>query len=231
VKYNPQRIFDVDFTNSKDLFIHGMIDDSNGGTCASMPVLYVAVGRRLGYPLFLSHTKGHLFVRWEDASERFNIEGTNGFNSFPDEYYHTWPFPLTEAEKNGGYFLTSTTPSQEFATFLASRAHCLHDIGRVDEAELTYDLALTRDPKNPFYAQWSLQIMVARQQHSRTQRGVNQPERRPIDLYEHVPAYLRPQSTFPHIQPIQPIQPFNPNMGLPQNNRMLTPEDFMNETY
>jgi hypothetical protein len=36
VKYNPERIFNVDFTNSKDLFIHGMIDDSNGGTYLSI---------------------------------------------------------------------------------------------------------------------------------------------------------------------------------------------------
>jgi hypothetical protein len=41
VKYNPQRIRDVDFANSKDLFAHGMIDDTNGGTCASMPVRIV----------------------------------------------------------------------------------------------------------------------------------------------------------------------------------------------
>ena len=110
VTYNPQRVYEVDFTNSKDLFIHGMIDDPNGGTCTSMPVLYVAVGRRLGYPLFLSHTKGHLFARWEDAKDRFNIEGTNGFTSHSDEYYHTWPFPLNEMEKGWGYFLTTKTP-------------------------------------------------------------------------------------------------------------------------
>jgi hypothetical protein len=40
-------------------------------------VLYVAIGRRLGYPLKLVECKGHLFVRWEDAKERFNIEGTS----------------------------------------------------------------------------------------------------------------------------------------------------------
>lgn len=40
-------------------------------------MLYVAIGRRLGYPLKLVECKGHLFVRWEDAKERFNIEGTS----------------------------------------------------------------------------------------------------------------------------------------------------------
>jgi hypothetical protein len=229
VKYNPQRIFDVDFTNSKDLFIHGMIDDPNGGTCASMPVLYVAVGRRLGYPLFLSHTKGHLFARWEDAKDRFNIEGSGeGFASHPDEYYHNWPFTLTEAEKNGGYFLSTKTPAQDFAGFLATRAHCLQDIGCLDDAESTYELAHSRDPQNPFYAQMGLQVFVTRQQRSRPQRMVNQPVRKPIDLYEHVPPGLRPPKPFtppssftsPY-SPIQPIQPFNPNINLPQGSLML----------
>jgi len=46
VHYNMERVRNIDFKNSKDLFIHGMIDDPNGGTCVSMPVMYVAVGRR-----------------------------------------------------------------------------------------------------------------------------------------------------------------------------------------
>jgi regulator of sirC expression with transglutaminase-like and TPR domain len=164
VEYNPQRIYDVDFTNSKDLFIHGMIDDQNGGTCASMPVLYVAVGRRLGYPLFLSHTKGHLFVRWEDAKERFNIDGSGeGFSSHPDEFYLTWPLPLTETEKAWNYFLTTKTPAQELATFLATRAHCLLDTGHADEAKQIYLVANKLDTHNPFYALWAAQIAAQKQ--------------------------------------------------------------------
>ena len=216
VKYNPERLYDVDFTNSKDLFIHGMIDDPNGGTCASMPVLYVAVGRRLGYPLFLSHTKGHLFARWEDAKDRFNIEGSNGFTSYPDEYYMTWPFPITETEKESGYFLTNKTPAQELATFFATRGHCLHDIGREDEAEQIYSAANKLDPKNPFYAQWAAQISAVR-----AQRAMSQPVKRPIGQYEHIPPGLRPPSPFSHIQPIPLIQPLIPNPNMPFGSPMV----------
>jgi len=93
VHYNMQRIRDIDFGNSKDLFIHGMIDDPNGGTCTSMPVMHVAVGRRLGYPLRLVLTRAHIFVRWDDGQERFNVESTGegGTDSYPDEHYKTWP--------------------------------------------------------------------------------------------------------------------------------------------
>jgi hypothetical protein len=43
------------------------------GTCSSMPVLYVTLGRRLGYPVKLVTAKAHLFVRWEQTGERFNL--------------------------------------------------------------------------------------------------------------------------------------------------------------
>jgi len=127
--YNLIRATDPDFRNSKDLFIHGIVGDDNGGTCTSMPVLYAAVGRRLGYPLKLVLTKQHMFCRWEsaDGKERFNIEGTNGFASFPDEHYMTWPAPWSDVEIKGGYYLKSMTPAQELATFLATRGHCLED--------------------------------------------------------------------------------------------------------
>ncbi len=64
VHYNPDRIRDIDFRRSQDLFIHGMIGSDNGGTCVSMPALYTAVARRLGYPVYLVTAKEHVFCRW-----------------------------------------------------------------------------------------------------------------------------------------------------------------------
>jgi hypothetical protein len=52
VRYNAEKISaDASFT-TEDTFVHGIIQ-GNGGTCGSLPVLYAAVGRRLGYPLKL----------------------------------------------------------------------------------------------------------------------------------------------------------------------------------
>jgi hypothetical protein len=77
VHYNQERIDDPDeFTNSRDDFLHGIVA-GRGGTCASLPVLLAAMGRRLGYPLRLVKTARHLFARWDDrAGERFNVEST-----------------------------------------------------------------------------------------------------------------------------------------------------------
>lgn len=73
--------------DSRTLFIHGLLD-GQGGTCVTMPVLYIAVGRRLGYPLYLVQAREHFFVRWEEeGGERFNIEATSlGFVPRDDDY-------------------------------------------------------------------------------------------------------------------------------------------------
>jgi len=114
------------FGNSRDLFIHGMTSGEQQGTCASMPVLYVAIGRRLGYPLKLVECKDHLFVRWEDAKERFNIEGTgSGLNCYPDQEYMEWPRPISKEELAAGMYMKSLSPKRELAVFLELRSLCL----------------------------------------------------------------------------------------------------------
>lgn len=144
VHYNMDRVERIDFTNSKDLFIHGMINDSNGGTCVSMPVLYTAIARRLRYPVKLVEAKAHLFCRWEGIGpdgefERFNFDGAGkGFGIFDDSYYRNWPKPVTENEIARGEYLKSLSPSEELAVFLAARGHCLLDTGHIHEAEISY---------------------------------------------------------------------------------------------
>ena len=149
VQYNPARIASPDapepdqvfFADSQDLFLHGMLGPRRLGTCISLPVLHVAVGRRLGYPLKLVLAKGHVFGRWEspDGTERFNLEVTNqGLNCFPDEYYEEWPYPMTAEEAHAGRYLNSLTPAEELALFLQTRGHCLRSAGRFPEAREAY---------------------------------------------------------------------------------------------
>jgi hypothetical protein len=101
-----------------------------------MPVLYVAIGRRLGYPMRLVLAKQHVFCRWDDGQERFNIEGAGngGVSYLPDEHYRSWPKPISDAEMKTGEFLKSLTPREELATFLLSRGACLHANERMPEA-------------------------------------------------------------------------------------------------
>jgi len=141
------------FADPDAVFLTGLLGPHHRGTCSSMPVLYVAVGRRLGYPLKLASTKGHLFVRWDGAGERFNIEATgHGINRLDDDYYRHWPFEITAAEEGAEGYLKSFTPAQELAAFLSIRGMCLREAGRLSEAAEAFSTASRLNPNCPGYA-------------------------------------------------------------------------------
>lgn len=191
VHYNAQRIHDPDFSDSRDLFIHGMLGpDAVGGTCASMPFLYVAVGGRLGMPLYVASAKAHLFVRWDDPqgkrwrerdaswrhAARFNLEGASrGFHFYEDEYYHRWPIPMTRAEIGSGIYLKSMTRRQELACMLAARGHCLEDNGQLSEAVEVYRAASDLQPAYRFFLDGALKKAAQEMReapHARAQRPI-----------------------------------------------------------
>lgn len=149
VHYNLARVRDPDYRNSKDIFLHGMIGSDYGGTCASMPVMYTAIARRLGYPVKLALAREHVFMRWEDGKERFNIDGAgNGGVDYPtDDFYHKWSHPLTDKMLASGEFLNSLMPQEELSLFLELRGVCLHEHGRFPEAVETYAAAHRLKPK------------------------------------------------------------------------------------
>jgi uncharacterized protein YeaO (DUF488 family) len=127
---------DLSFYNdTRDVFLYGLLSDAPQGTCASMPVLYAAVGRRLGYPLKFVNAKDHWFLRWEGAHERFNIECTSdrGLNCYPDAEYMEWPYPISKQELATGMYLKSLTPKKELASLLNLRSICLDQAGRKNQ--------------------------------------------------------------------------------------------------
>ncbi len=151
IGYNPERIQpagdfepnDAFFGDSRDVFLHGLLTDRRMGTCGSLPGLYMAVGRRLGYPLKLVETKAHVFIRWEDARERFNIEASGrGVGWYDDEHFKNRPMLVTDEEIAACGFLRSLTPQEELAMFLSIRGHCLMAMGKAAEAVAAHEQAL-----------------------------------------------------------------------------------------
>lgn len=77
VAYHPklvQGLFDA--RDSRTQFIHGPLT-GYGGTCANLPLLYHAICWRLNYPIFVVKTAEHLFLRWDEPGQRFNVEATS----------------------------------------------------------------------------------------------------------------------------------------------------------
>lgn len=154
VRYNPKwiqtpseiRADDHFAADSQDILIHGLTGSQRMGTCSSMPVLYVALGRRLGFPLKLAMTKAHLFLRW-DGAEKFDMDATGkGLNEYKDDHFKQWPFPVTEQEIKAEGYLQSLTPAQELSVFMTIRAMCLREAGRLKEAMVAHAAALKLEP-------------------------------------------------------------------------------------
>jgi 5-bromo-4-chloroindolyl phosphate hydrolysis protein len=155
VRYNPKWIESPEAirpddgfgSDSRDILIHGLVGPQHMGTCSSLPVLYAALARRLGYPVKLVTAKAHLFMRWDSRTEIFNMDATGkGMDEFKDEHFKQWPFPITETEIKAEGYLQSLTSAQELSVFLRMRAFCLRQAGRFNEAIAAHAAALKLEP-------------------------------------------------------------------------------------
>ena len=134
------------FRNPDDIFITGLLKNRKG-TCASLPVLFVALGRRLNYPVFLAHTKGHLYCRWDDGKECFNVEVTGqGVDTPPDSHYKGPPYNPTGDDIKSEGMLRNLTNRESLSVFLSTAAmnrEACRDFGM---AVIFYDIALRISP-------------------------------------------------------------------------------------
>jgi hypothetical protein len=241
-----QELIDMDdhsfFKRSEHLFIHGIVE-GKGGTCASLPVMYAAVGRRLGYPLKLAACARHLFVRWEGQGERFNIESTcRGYISYPDEYYLTWPHAIPPEKVAEFGYLKSQTPNEEVSDFLCHRAHVLLEHGQHGDAVGEYLRAFFRAPGRKSIVVSLAQAVVAWTERLRAQIGegfpglevCNHPNRHqalPVDLQTQINYLNALQAML--TDPVRKQQWWDPLrrnpkvrlMGMPEWIRVTYPTD------
>ena len=144
---------DAFFADSREVLLHGLLGGDRAGTCSSLPVLYVAVAQRLGYPVSLAAAKGHLYVRYEDGDEHLNVEATSiGYNRYSDDYYRNWPYPTSDAEAREFGLLRPKTKAEMFGAFLIIRAQTLTSAKRFDEAAETWAQAARYLPSTPTLA-------------------------------------------------------------------------------
>ncbi len=177
--------------DAEDQFIHAIIDGP-GGTCGSLPVLYAAVGRRLGYPLRIVKAFRHIFLRWDDPGgkhwfhpDRFNIEATGpGIHCLPDEHYKTWPHKIPREYLEAGIYLKSLTPQEERAEFINARANCIMKHGKLGDAVKAMRKAVELAPHNRRFRElcdnWeSRRWLLARKHFFLSEASVTPPDNGP----------------------------------------------------
>jgi hypothetical protein len=151
VRYHPDKRADQAKFETADCFIYGALL-GQGGTCASLPVIYVAVGRRLSYPLKLVQAPCHLLCRWEEPGKRFNIEVNDSGLSCPlDDHYLSGKYKLEPWLLKQTRFLQSQTPREELAGFLSQRGHCWRELGKYKDAAEAFIWAQELAPEHKLH--------------------------------------------------------------------------------
>ncbi|HEX8341453.1 MAG TPA: hypothetical protein VF624_11140 [Tepidisphaeraceae bacterium] len=152
---------DSPFVDSRNVFIHGLLDDNakrRWGSCSSIPVLVAAVARRLGYPVKLACNRKHVYARWDDGRGGvFNVDASNDTGTMaipPDDHYRDAFYgpPPNQRELASGMYFRSLEPHEEFSHFLKARAHGLHDNARYMETLLWSARALQFAPDWPYFS-------------------------------------------------------------------------------
>jgi tetratricopeptide (TPR) repeat protein len=125
-----------------DLFLHSVMDRRRG-YCLSLSILYLAIGERLGLPLYGVVVPGHFFVRYDDGKVRFNIETTSGGSNPPDSFYiEKFNIPKNE---NSNY-MNNLNKLQTLGCFFNNLANAYKDVGNVDQAMAGLQCAIYINP-------------------------------------------------------------------------------------
>jgi hypothetical protein len=169
IQYNPDREKQLEnghilrsdsdektfFADSKDVFIHGLLGDKHYGTCASMPFLYVAIGRRLGYPVTLATTATHFYVRYEEGNgKHLNVEATEHrafLTPSDDEYKNPWELHLSDDEVKGMAYLQPMDNKQILGHSLLTRSVVLRSMKQYEKQAETWATAARYLPDTPLW--------------------------------------------------------------------------------
>jgi regulator of sirC expression with transglutaminase-like and TPR domain len=121
--------------------------DTKEGTCANMPVLYMAVAQRLGYPVYSVSIPEHQFLRYVSPSLKdANIEATGGGGYIPDERYMKESRVDARGPKNSDYLKTLSN-REWLAHMIDTTSVTLSKQGKVDRAIYLLEKAVQINPK------------------------------------------------------------------------------------
>lgn len=168
IRYNPEREKQLEnghilrredekafFADSKDVFIHGLLGDKHYGTCASLPFLYVAIGRRLGYPVTMATTATHFYVRYEEGNgKHLNVEATEHralLTPSDDEYKNPWGMHLSDEEVKGMVYLQPMSNKEVLGHSLLTRSAVLRSMKQYDQQAETWATAARYLPGTPLW--------------------------------------------------------------------------------
>jgi regulator of sirC expression with transglutaminase-like and TPR domain len=138
----------LDHGDPRVLFLNGLLEQREG-TCVSMPLLYLVVGLRLGYPLHGVVVADHTFCRWDDGKYRQNIEATGAGFGGPDKEYLR-DMGATDEQVRQSIWMKNLTRKQMIGQFLFNRATYWAEKSRLVRAQVDLTRALKTSGNDPY---------------------------------------------------------------------------------
>lgn len=129
--------------DARNLFLDTVMD-SRKGYCLSLSILYLAIGERVGMPLYGVVVPGHFFVRYDDGVRQYNIETTSNGNIAADDYYiDKFKVP---ARGYSGIYMKSLTSRETLGCFLNNLSNVHQAQGQLDDAMENLEMAVQIAP-------------------------------------------------------------------------------------
>jgi regulator of sirC expression with transglutaminase-like and TPR domain len=124
---------------------------SRKGNCVSMPMLFLALGERLGLDVTLSTAPLHIFVKWTDdeTGKTWNLETTSGAGFTRDAHYRKL-LPMTDEAVANGVYLKALSRQETLSVMATLIVDHLIDTGRYEEAIEVADVLITAYPANAY---------------------------------------------------------------------------------
>ncbi len=132
-------------------FLHSILD-TRQGNCMNIPMLYMTVAQRLGYPVYAVMAPDHSFVRFVDPRlKEQNIELSTDAGYSPDEDYAFKLNVSAKAIKNGAYLRTLSKRHYLGVLLMENALAFGDDQGDFDRAIRYLEKASEIDAKNVYY--------------------------------------------------------------------------------
>jgi regulator of sirC expression with transglutaminase-like and TPR domain len=134
---------DLDANKLDNNFINGYIANKKG-SCVTMPMLYVVLGERLGFPIYPVRAPMHYFVRYVEKNSYQNIEATTSGQLKSDEEYKSDALIPDNAIINGVY-LRTLTKKEYIASLLLTNEREYLARGNIEKVKYYLLLAIKYD--------------------------------------------------------------------------------------
>jgi tetratricopeptide (TPR) repeat protein len=142
--FDELRYTAVDNADSADQLFLDSVMKNRKGYCLSLSILYLAIGERLGMPVYGVVVPGHFFVRYDDGVRQFNIETTSKGNIAPDDYYME-KFQVPSQGYNAIY-MRNLANRETLSCFLNNLSNVRQETGDIDGAIADLETAVRMAP-------------------------------------------------------------------------------------